>query len=136
MRACKCVCVCLCACVLYVRVTTQCQCGLNLQAYWIWLQQIGTSIEGYHCYDTQQVKISTCVCACVCVVCAHVCVHVCVCVCVCARVRVKSQSQCGFYLQAYWIWLGKANQALLSRSIYPRCTQVNLHVWASNELVK
>ena len=44
--------------------------------------------------------------------CAHACVHV----------RVKSQSQCGFYLQAYWIWLGKANQALLSRS---QCTQVN-----------
>ena len=64
-------------------------------------------------YDTQQVKISTCVCVCVCV---YVCVCVCVCVCVHVCVRVKSQSQCGFYLQAYWIWLGKANQALLSRS--------------------
>ena len=32
-------------------------------------------------YDTQQVKISTCVCVwCVCVLCVHVCVHVCVCV--------------------------------------------------------
>ena len=58
--------------------------------------------------------------------------NMCVCMCVCAEiiymisgvcVRVKSQSQCGFYLQVYWIWL-KANQALLSRSIYPQCTQV------------
>ena len=46
---------------------------------------------------------STCVCVCVCVcvrarvcVCAHACVDVCV--------HVKSQSQCGFNLQAYWIW--------------------------------
>ena len=62
----------------------------------------------------------------------YVCVHMRVCMCVCAEiiymisgvcVRVKSQSQCGFYLQVYWIWL-KANQALLSRSIYPQCTQV------------
>ena len=78
-------------------------------------------------YDTQQVKISTCVC-----VCAHVCVvRVRVCVCMCVCVRVKSQSQCGFYKLT-----GYANQALLYRSIYPQCTQVNLHVWASNELVK
>ena len=101
---------CVCVCVV-VCVTTQCQCGLNLQAYWIWLQQLGTSIHGYQksLYDTQQVKISTCV--------------LCVCVCTCVCVRVKSQSQCGFYLQAYCIWLGKTNQALLSRSIYPQCTQ-------------
>ena len=39
--------VCACVCVLYVRVTTLCQCGLNLQAYWICLQQLGTSIHGY-----------------------------------------------------------------------------------------
>ena len=42
-------------------------------------------------YDTQQVKISTCMC-------------VCACVCMCLCVRIKSQSQCGFNLQAYWIW--------------------------------
>ena len=49
-----------------------------------------------------------CVCVCVCVrvcACAHACVHVCVCV-LNHKVSVGS----------YWIWLGKANQALLSRS--------------------
>ena len=72
-------------------------------------------------YDiSQQVKISTCVCVwCVCVVCVCgvcvlcVCMCVCMCVCVCVCVCVKLQSQCGFYLQAYWIWLGKANPRLL-----------------------
>ena len=33
-------------------------------------------------------------------VCVYVCVHMRVCMCA----RVKSQSQCGFNLQAYWIW--------------------------------
>ena len=56
---------------------------------------------------------STCVCMCVCM-----CVHMRVCM----YARVKSQSQCRFNLQGYCIWLGKANQALLSRSI---CKQVN-----------
>ena len=43
-------------------------------------------------------KNSTCVCVCVCV-CVYVCVHMRVCMCV----PVKSQSQCGFNFQAYWI---------------------------------
>ena len=59
-----------------------------------------------------------------CYITVPVCVYVCVCVHmrVCMCVLGKSQSQCRFNLQGYNIWLGKANQALLSGSI---CKQVN-----------
>ena len=115
-----CVCTCVCACV----------CLINHKA------SVGSICKGTvygwekltrHCYLDQSVNRSTpCMgikraCKITVPVCVYVCVHMRVCMCV----LVKSQSQCGFYLQAYWIWLGKANQALLSRSIYPQCTQIN-----------
>ena len=95
-----CVCVCVCVCAL-------CVCLLNHKA------SVGSICKGtvYGWEKLTSVWASkVCVCRCVCV-----------CVCVCACVLVKSQSQCRFYLQGYWIWLGKANQALLSRSGQPPC---------------
>ena len=68
----------------------------------IYPQYRSTSIYGH---QMSLLNKSTCVCVCVCV-----CVHVCV--------RVKSQSQCGFYLQAYWIWLGKARHCYLHQSTH------------------
>ena len=115
---CVCVCVCVCVCA---RVKSQSQCGFYLQAYWIWLgKEPGTAIypqctqvSPMYGHQKSLLNNSTCVCMCVCM-----CVHMRVCMCA----RVKSQSQCRFNLQGYCIWLGKANQALLSRSI---CKQVN-----------
>ena len=120
MRVCMC-----------VRVKSQSQCRFNLQGYCIWLGKANQALLSRSIYPQctqvnpmyghQKSLLNMCVCTCVCA-----------CVCACAEiiymisgvcVRVKSQSQCGFYLQVYWIWL-KANQALLSRSIYPQCTQV------------
>ena len=54
-------------------------------------------------------------CVCVCArarVCAHACVHVCA--------RVKSQSQCGFNLQVYWIWNSLKQELPYKRSLDPK----------------
>ena len=122
----------MCGVFVCVCVVRACNNTVSVWVKFASIMDLATTARNLHtwvskaCMIPKKVKISTCVC-----------VRVCVCVCVCVHVyvRVKSQNQFGFYLQAYWIWLGKANQALLSRSIY-QCTQVNLHVWESNELVK
>ena len=99
------VCVCAHACV-HVRVKSQ----SYLQAYWEKRALLSrsiypqcTQVNPMYGHQKSLLKNSTCVCMCVCVC---VCVSVCVCVHmrVCMCVRAKSQSQCGFNLQAYWIW--------------------------------
>ena len=108
MCVCVCarVCVCAHACVhVCVRVKSQSQCVFNLQAYWIWptaTAYLNQSTHSVHrstsIYGLQNKTMCVCVCVmcvCVCGVCVHVRARVGMCV------RVKSQSQCGFNLQAY-----------------------------------
>ena len=116
---CVCVCTCVCACVCLInhKVSAGSICKGTVYG-WEKLTR--------HCYLDQSVNRST-----PCMGIKRACkitVPVCVCAHACVHVRVKSQSQCGFYLQylqAYWIWLPRKSQALLSRSIYPQCTQIN-----------
>ena len=110
---CVCVCVFVCMCVV-------CVCN-NTMSVWVKFASIldlattarnsSTPTRQPQCmgikslYDTQQVKISTCVC---------------VCMCVC----VKSQSQCGFNLQAYWIW---HTQTTARNSLTRHCLTQSTH---------
>ena len=70
------------------------------------------------------VCVFVCVCVCLCV-CVFVCVSVYMCLRVCVNISVGSICKhTGFGIE-------QLTRHCLSQSIYPQCTQVNLHVWAS-----
>ena len=106
---CVCTCVCACVCLLNHKASVGSICKGTVQA----LLSRSSTHSVNRSTPCMGIKGACYLCVCMCV-----CVHMRVCMCV----LVKSQSQCRFNLQGYCIWLGKANQALLSRSI---CKQVN-----------